>query len=673
MSDIVKNGGTKLFSGARALCAAVAGAYPKMLTLVSDAFDRGILVQFADGVVEKIGSQPDLAALDRTGVVDCTTQLQAILDLVGVGDLRIPKGTYTFTSVTTKANLICHPEAFLNGIVTFDGQTTISTTNVRAAAVVLGSTVDYFYANDIYVDGSKFTGANGLDGFEALQTIVGITIKNLTCVNCGGETIFKGGVSITGAQGERLSIGKLTVQNCYTHGIQIGTVNQTDPTKYAFEQIDVGVCFIKDCGGTYDGDNKRHGVYLTNALHTHFGSCTVWNQTNGNCIQIGKLTAGNSGRVRFDEIDLDTQNYDPATAIKGCISIADDAPIVSFGTGRIANFKEYGVQIYNGQLIDMGSCVFERPGNATGIPAVVVRGNCGKIDLSRATFRGWYDTTRRGVSYGVVVGDTTNVTVGILDVSGSYFENLQYHAVQVYAGSTINWLSAVATRVYRSGGVFDVSGTLGGGRISGVWANSLGAISTAWKLPTNVLSLLVEENVINSGGTTVRLNDMKWTRMSNVTQFDTTYWIDTGTGIAYVAKDYDLQIPDASLSDGFGAKIYHSSSGGWIGFGKMQTTIASVTQTTNKSTGVTLNATSGRITMDSAALAADTSVSFTLTNSKIDAKSQIAIHHESAGTAGKYLVTANPASGSATVTVTNIGTGSLSEAIVLRFTLETCL
>lgn len=93
-----------------------------------------------------------------------------------------------------------------------------------------------------------------------------------------------------------------------------------------------------------------------------------------------------------------------------------------------------------------------------------------------------------------------------------------------------------------------------------------------------------------------------------------------------------------------------------------------VTQATSKATGVTLNTVCGTITMNNAALAGDTTVSFTLTNSAIAATDVVIIQHDSAGTLGSYLVSCNTmAAGSCQVTVRNITTGSLSQAIVLRF------
>ena len=95
-----------------------------------------------------------------------------------------------------------------------------------------------------------------------------------------------------------------------------------------------------------------------------------------------------------------------------------------------------------------------------------------------------------------------------------------------------------------------------------------------------------------------------------------------------------------------------------------------VPQATNKGTGVTLNKVTGDITMNNAALAAATIVSFVLTDSAIAATDFLDIQHVSAGTLGAYTVQATCGSGSATIYVRNNTAGSLSEAIVLKFYLN---
>ena len=93
-----------------------------------------------------------------------------------------------------------------------------------------------------------------------------------------------------------------------------------------------------------------------------------------------------------------------------------------------------------------------------------------------------------------------------------------------------------------------------------------------------------------------------------------------------------------------------------------------VTQATDKSTGVTLNKSAGRITMNAASLAANTAVSFTLTNNTISANDAIIVNVSGGGTAAAYTTyISSMTAGSAVVTLRNLTGGALAEAVVLNF------
>jgi hypothetical protein len=122
-----------------------------------------------------------------------------------------------------------------------------------------------------------------------------------------------------------------------------------------------------------------------------------------------------------------------------------------------------------------------------------------------------------------------------------------------------------------------------------------------------------------------------------------------------VATGTSLSTTGNQVISGAGKQGYATGSGGVI------------TQATSKATGVTLSKPTGQITLNNAALAADTTVSFVLTNTVIEANDILVMNHISGGTAGSYLLNAQSAAGSATINVRNITTGSLSEAIVIAF------
>ena len=93
-----------------------------------------------------------------------------------------------------------------------------------------------------------------------------------------------------------------------------------------------------------------------------------------------------------------------------------------------------------------------------------------------------------------------------------------------------------------------------------------------------------------------------------------------------------------------------------------------VTQATNKSTGVTLNKSMGKITMNAASLAAGTSVTFTLTNSTISANDVVIASISGGGTAGAYWpYVSSQATGSAVIGLYNNTGGALAEAVVINF------
>jgi hypothetical protein len=184
-----------------------------------------------------------------------------------------------------------------------------------------------------------------------------------------------------------------------------------------------------------------------------------------------------------------------------------------------------------------------------------------------------------------------------------------------------------------------------------------GDADLTWNKTTNVMTVAGDVN-LNDGGT-----------------FTTTLQTVTPTA------NRTISFPDATgtvgLVAGSSGQVVYNNAGAYAGgnlgynattgvFGYVSGT-GTVTQATNKATGVTLNSPSGQITLNSAALAADTTVSFTLTNSSITANDVLILNHLSGGTAGSYLLNAQAAAGSASINVRNITAGSLSEAIVIGF------
>lgn len=93
-----------------------------------------------------------------------------------------------------------------------------------------------------------------------------------------------------------------------------------------------------------------------------------------------------------------------------------------------------------------------------------------------------------------------------------------------------------------------------------------------------------------------------------------------------------------------------------------------VTQATDKSTGVTVNPRTGVITTNNASLAAAAGVTFTVTNSKVKATDVVVACIASGGTSGAYTVTVGAVgAGSFDLTLGNVSAGALGEAVAINY------
>jgi len=98
-----------------------------------------------------------------------------------------------------------------------------------------------------------------------------------------------------------------------------------------------------------------------------------------------------------------------------------------------------------------------------------------------------------------------------------------------------------------------------------------------------------------------------------------------------------------------------------------------VTQATDKSTGVTLNKSAGRITMNNAALAGGAVASFVLTNSLISANDTIIVcvsSNTTGSAAGAYTTYVSyMTTGSALISLRNLSATSYSEAVIINYSI----
>jgi hypothetical protein len=194
-----------------------------------------------------------------------------------------------------------------------------------------------------------------------------------------------------------------------------------------------------------------------------------------------------------------------------------------------------------------------------------------------------------------------------------------------------------------------VLGTVASGNISA-------CTSTSMVMVTPVLGTPTSGNISNCTSTSMVLTTpvLGTPTSGNLSNCTSTSMVLT-TPVIGAATGTSLSTTGNIVVSSTGKVGYATGSGG------------TVTQATSKATGVTLSKSTGQITLNNAALNLDTTVSFTLTNTVIEANDILILNHISGGTAGSYLLNAQSAAGSASINVRNITAGSLSEAIVIAF------
>jgi hypothetical protein len=145
-------------------------------------------------------------------------------------------------------------------------------------------------------------------------------------------------------------------------------------------------------------------------------------------------------------------------------------------------------------------------------------------------------------------------------------------------------------------------------------------------------------------------------------------------GVAYEDQNIigadTVSATTVSGTDINGVDIYASDEIGYTAAAQ-----STVTQLTDKSTGVTINASAGQITMNNATLNATTNVSFTMTNNKVSAK-DVVIVNVAGGVASNVTYNcwvSGHTAGSCAFVLRNISAGSLSEAVVLNFAIIHCV
>jgi hypothetical protein len=215
----------------------------------------------------------------------------------------------------------------------------------------------------------------------------------------------------------------------------------------------------------------------------------------------------------------------------------------------------------------------------------------------------------------------------------------------------IKWEEYAALYLEKSGGTMtgalilnaDPSVALGAATKQYVDAADALKVSKTGDTMTGLLVLSADPSA-NLGAATKQYADLKVAKAG-----------DTMTGALVVNST--ISSNSTILATGNSSKIgYNTGAGG------------SITQGAGaKTNSVTINRPTGIIVTDNANLLANTSVTFNLSNSVIEATDIVLVSHIAGGTLGSYNFAVAPAGGNANITIRNITNGALAEALTLRF------
>jgi hypothetical protein len=609
-----------------------------------------------------------------------TTGLSTLVKTVKIGDSSF-SGTAVFAAATPAKLYIG------TGTVT-DATSAIGATNATGAVASLAITpiaatntsVTYTNASTLYIAGAPSAGTNititnpyslyvnaGAAYFGGAVTVAGslsLAAVTVTSLSDSGNLTFTGtGNRITGDFSNATVASNVIFQTStvnsgsYVRVMPNGTstvsgfqayASGTDPDNTSNFQIRIGLdnnqCILYS-------NRTGTGTYLPMAFNTSgTDKLTIAADATGT-ITIGgtapRITGDFSNATFASRVAFQTSTVNGATQLSA----------IPNGTGTVSTLQLYNnSDIANSSRTNLAIISTEArlssdiTGTGTYLPMTFYTGGSESVRIGSGAASAT-DKGTVGIGYTALTGVGNNglavlgnVGIGtsspgykltVAGASGSAVVNLLETGVRSWAiragGAATNTfdiadLTAAATRM-----TIDSSGNVGIGTTSP---------SSLLDLTGNDPTLRFTDNAGSPASTfSIRSTDGTL-KFRDVTNSSDRVTIDSSGNL--------LVISAAGLG-------YGTGSGG------------TVTQATSKSTGVTLNKPTGQITMNNAALAGNTAVVFRLNDSLI-ASVDTVIYAASGN--GNYEITTHAIfAGAVDIRVTNATVGSLSEALVINFSI----
>ena len=236
-------------------------------------------------------------------------------------------------------------------------------------------------------------------------------------------------------------------------------------------------------------------------------------------------------------------------------------------------------------------------------------------------------------------------------VPGSGSARIVYQAIENYTptatGSNISlWTCAIGSNTLSKIATIDVANGVSATKFTGPLNGNVTATTITASSATINGNLTTTGNIIASGINATLLN---------------------GTSNIAVVSNGNVSISSNSTANVLtvGSRgIYVTGNISYIDGGDAN----NVTQLTDKSTAVTSNGRSGRITMSNASLSQATNVTFTVNNTYVRANDVVVVNIQTPVTSNAYLITVSRvANGAFDITLRNTTNGALSDALVLNY------
>ncbi len=570
---------------------------------------------------------PTIPAAGVSGLAAIATSGSAIDLTTG----SIPAARYAATTI---------PVSAINATGTPSGTTFLRGDGAWATPAGGGGTIGGSIASTQVAVGS---GANTLAGSAALVWASGTGLSANRPATTGTEAFGSGAGNTTMSGTNNTMVGN-AAGTAMTSGLQNTMVGAGAGTANSTGNNNIAIGYQAMFAGTFGDDNVVIGVQAMNAV--------IGAGRNRNVV-IGGAAFFNSTATN-DAVVIGYQ----AGQANGAAGV-----LVGRSAGKAMTGLNTAIGMQAGEFTTSGiSNIFL--GNFAGDSTAITASNRFVVGSKASTHQpisdvyigsGETDTNPQAVVYHATGGSGTNIAGASLTIAGGIGTgtgvggSVRIQTAPVgSSGSTANTL---VTRVtVDSAGLFVVGGSSIATSITADGSNSGPAGGASIGVKNSGVALISIGNISGIVGGAYDATPTLWTSGS--------FRIQTNVTVALAmtsAGDITLigRLLSSSPSKGIG---YGTGAGG------------TVTQSTSKSTTVSLDTMCGSITMNAASLAANTGVVFTLSNTSIVATDIVIVIIKSGGSANSYSVGVESVStSSCNIRLKNDSGGALAEAIILTF------